>query len=157
MSLKPKIEIRPFEVDDAKQLKGMAIERGANLLDWAEAMAMTKGPAFTGLVDGKVAGCGGVVVLWDGVGEAWSIFPDWAKKYKRYVLLYCRRFMEESAEDLKLWRVQATLEEGLPESWLEHLGFVKKCTMTGYQPDGSDAGMWEKIWPERNPYEKGKA
>jgi hypothetical protein len=142
--VRPAITIRPFEAADAEALR-QAIDTGANLLDWAAGAASGAGPAGTGLVDGKVAGCGGVVLLWPGVGEAWSVWAPWAANYRKYMLLYCRQFIGQTMDRHKLHRIQATLRADLPESWLRHLGFVPEGRMRKYGPDGCDSTKWAII------------
>jgi hypothetical protein len=137
--------MRPFEAADAESLRE-TIDVGANLIDWAKALTAASGPAWTGLIEGRVAGCGGMVILWPGTAEAWSVFADWTAAYRRTMLCTCRRAMDSAAREYGLRRVQATLRTDLPDSWLRHLGFTREGLMRRYCVDGCDAAIWARLY-----------
>ncbi len=39
---------------------------------WAQMMG-AKGPCCSGMLDARVVGCGGIWILWPGVGEQWAL------------------------------------------------------------------------------------
>lgn len=136
---------RKFELADADALRE-TIDIGANLVDWAVSMSRCPDQeTFTWLADGRIAAAGGIVRLWPGVGEAWSVFAQWAERYKRLMLIHTRRFLDEKMAAYQLHRVQATLRTDLPDSWLIHLGFEKEGMMRMYCADGCDSAIWSRI------------
>lgn len=115
------VEIRPFKAEDAEGVVQDAIER-----TWAEYNEVA-GPAFTGLIDGKVAGCGGIRI--HGIGEVWAAFAPDAPK--RDVLECTRKYLMQIIEEKKLYRLYAFPKPytAKAEHFAEHLGFKK---MTAY-------------------------
>lgn len=96
------------------------------------------GPAFTWLDDdGKVIACGGVVVLWDGVGEAWFLPTERTQKHARALIREIRHLFLSSS----FRRIHADINANKPrnQKWAEVIGFMPEAEMASYLPDGSDA------------------
>lgn len=97
-------------------------------------------PSYTGFMDGKPLWCGGIVLHWRGVGEAWILpFPE-AKKY-------ARRFHESALVSLHnvirenhLHRVQASVLSDFKEGrrWMIALGFQPESVMRKAGPNKED-------------------
>ena len=86
------------------------------------------GPAFTAECDGKVLGCGGVVVIWPGMGCCWMVLADDIGSHGLWLSKVTIQFMQQVKRDLKLHRLEATaLHESIRnQKWLELLGFTRE-------------------------------
>jgi hypothetical protein len=105
------------------------------------------GYALAATVDGKVVGVGGVIPMWDGVGEGWFILTKDVLDCKVEIILIIHKVMKRMFEDLKLWRLQAHTRADFPKAieLLEHLGFVQEGYMRKYLPDKTDAYLYSKV------------
>jgi len=143
------IYIRDFEASDALMLDGI-IEPGVlgnpQHARWAAAYK-EHGPAFTGVRDGRIIGCGGIMMLWPGVGEAWANLAPAVKHSPKDVLYCLRKGLEIISSAYELRRVQAIATPSFPESvrLLKHLGFVEEGVMRGYWENGEDAVMMARV------------
>jgi hypothetical protein len=90
---------------------------------WAE-VSKQSGPAITAVLNDEILMCGGIRIA--GIGEAWSAYSDKAKQnYRKAMLAITRDYMKRVVDENKLWRLVASNKDGVPETFLEHLGFVK--------------------------------
>ena len=140
---KPNIILRPFEIGDESAIS-KPIE-GAASLSWINESNYRAGPMVTGICNGRIVTIGGIVLLWPGVGEAWSVFDQSAIPFKRYMLLHSRRWILAAAQECHLHRLQATLRTDLPDAWLKHLGFEKEGLLKQFCQDKCDSTMWSMI------------
>ena len=113
------VETRKYRMEDALQILTEPAE-----IAWAKLNEIA-GPGFTGTVDGKVIGCGGIRVY--GVGSIWGVFSQEAKGRKKDLLRIARDSLKEIIETANLWQVFATTKDVSPQqaNFLEHLGFEK--------------------------------
>src|SRR3990167_4557165 len=81
------------------------------------------GPAFTVVVDDKVIGCGGVVVMWHGVGMAWVVVSKDIEPYKVWLTRTVRRALRDIVRALKLHRVEAVVLVDGDTKWVQVVGF----------------------------------
>jgi len=114
-----KVEIKPYRMEDALQI-----------LTEPEDIAFAKlnevaGPGFTGMLDGKVLGCGGIRI--NGLGEAWAVFSPEAKGMKKELLRQSKERFKDMIKLNNLWQIIATTKDISPQqaNFLEHLGFEK--------------------------------
>lgn len=89
---------------------------------------VTQGPAWTITLDGQAIGCGGVVVIWTGVGHAWMRLSDAIAPHGRWMFKVVRATLRDIIRAYGLHRVEAeALEDSLRNNrWLEHLGFNRE-------------------------------
>lgn len=131
----------PFRPEDLVAFRSAAVfgaETEAALIKRAAA-SLAAGPAWTLRRDGRVLGCGGVVLLWPGVGEAWSLSA--AADGAALVMTRAVAAGLAAAEaDHGLHRVQASVrrDNGRGRRWLAVLGFEEEGIMRAYGPDGAD-------------------
>jgi hypothetical protein len=101
---------------------------------------LTRGPAYTIVYANQIVWCGGVVILWPGVAEAWAVpsmsLADCPVAFHRDVKIVLGQLIET----MQLRRVQCTVHNLFRSSrkWLEKLGFHFEGEMPKYGPDGSD-------------------
>lgn len=95
---------------------------------------------------GKIIGCAGVVDMWPGVAEAWTLLSDEAKTKPFFLHRLTLRIMKNIIQTKKYRRVQAIVCWSDPVSvkWIERLGFIKESIMKQFGADGSDHAMY--VW-----------
>lgn len=129
----------PFE---AKHIFGLwgAAERDQmtehKLIEYA--VTYEQHPAVS-FVDGeKLVACGGLVIPWPGLAEAWlRAIPD-CERYRVGLFRLSKRALEMNIRGLKLRRVEATLNSAFAPGirWAEHLGFWKESELPNFGPRG---------------------
>lgn len=97
------------------------------------------GPAMTGLYDGVPVFCGGIVVLWPGVGEGWLYVSEQVAGHRLSFHRAVREWIGRLCADWKLHRLQVAIPDwnGMSCRWIKRLGFAEEGPMRGYGPDGS--------------------
>jgi hypothetical protein len=98
------------------------------------------GVSTTILIDGRVAFCGGVTKVWPGVGEAWLMSSDLARRNPLLLTKTARRFIASAMDALALHRVQCFVDTSDQRAvrWPPALGFQHEGTLRRYGFDGSD-------------------
>jgi hypothetical protein len=137
------IEIRPATQVDLEHCRQNPLEDATKDYPHLD----LNGYALTGLIDGKIAGVGGVVVLWEGVGQGWFILTKDVLNYKVEIVLLLHKVFDKAIEDCKLWRAEAAIRCDFPRAiaLIEHLGFTREGCMRKYFPDKTDAFIYAKV------------
>jgi RimJ/RimL family protein N-acetyltransferase len=99
------------------------------------------GTAVTCLLNGQPVGMFGIVELWTGVAEMWSIISEDARRYPKQLTLVGKAVCDIAAQSLRLHRLQITVrsDEEASLRWANYLGFEIEGLMRRYTPDGVDA------------------
>lgn len=111
---------------------------------------MERGPSGALYYNGKLLGIIGVVMLWKGVGEVWTIIDDSVKQqFKRQLIVGVRTALDIAQQSLGLTRVQVAIESAADysQSWPLALGFTLEGVMRNFGMDGSDYTLYGRIRP----------
>lgn len=99
-------------------------------------------PAFTGMLKGKPAVCGGVIPYWKGRGYLWTVFDETSKGC--FVPVF--RGIKSLLRDLRPHYIRLEMavpcdfEIGLRRAHM--LGFITECERASrFLPDGSDCAL----------------
>lgn len=103
--------------------------------------------AWTGLLDGKVIVCAGVLHIDDYFGQAWSFVSEDFTKENLSVKMKCIKGIKNGLDRLPLRRIQADTETWFLEAqrFLRFLGFEKEGIMRSYTPVGDDSILYSRI------------
>lgn len=147
----PTIEIVPFRREHYERAVGLTSLSGMTSAR-AGLLYERGGPAFTGLVDGEVGGCAGVVLFWPGVGEAWAVLTETGREHPVQATELVRTGLRTVIDGMRLRRVQADVSaDFLPgHRWIRLLGFSYEGTMPRYGPNGEDFVRYV-MFPETTP------
>lgn len=107
--------------------------------------------AYTGMVEGKIIGCAGIIVAWDGVGMAWAAITPAAEPHMIWVSKIIRRFMRDIIRAHKLHRVEmvALADSQRNQRWAEFMGFSREGSVARqYTTDRRDMIRYE--WVKNN-------
>jgi hypothetical protein len=98
------------------------------------------GVAFTAFRGGKAIAILGVVNIWPGVGEMWSIFDNQAREIPATALRTGRSFGDIAIRYLQLHRLQITVrtDDNRAFRYAEAIGFKTESVMRKYGPDQVD-------------------
>jgi len=110
------------------------------------AVIAEKGYTWSMVEADSVLAMAGIVPLWHGVGEAWSLMTPEA-------IIHIKELHDKAKKVLESFfnqgwqRIQTTVRAdfGQGKNWLEHLGFEDEGTMEKYGPDGKDYVRWARI------------
>lgn len=118
-----------------EQMTELAIAREAN------------GQCITGWVDGKIVGCGGIDIMWPGVGEVWMFLSYEADKQTVRAFRVIKKGIRKLIEDNDLQRCQAWCGKDFTQghTLFRHLGFKPEGIAEKYLPDGTDAILYARI------------
>lgn len=104
-------------------------------------------PAFAGLVDGLLIGCGGVINIWPGLAEAWLALTPYAKAHVSFLYRQALRFLDWVVPTYHLRRVQTTVQADWFEAnrFIKRLGFLFVAQLDKYGPNGEAHNLYEMV------------
>lgn len=101
------------------------------------------GPAYTGVLDGKVIGCAGIIQSTFGSGTLWALLHRDAARHMLGIHRCAKRLLDLH----QMRRLEATTEVGFLAGckWLEMLGFKPEGIMPSYGPDGASHWRYGRV------------
>jgi len=141
-------ELVPFKADHMAGVRWTEEKLAERLGDRAF-VSYEKHPGYSLFCNGVFVGAGGIVVLYQGVGEAWAIAGRPLSRL--HTLSFHRgitRIMDDLARDLKLRRLQAMVRASFEQSheWVQRLGFEREATLRRYGINGEDMTMYARFF-----------
>lgn len=131
------IELRSYIPEDYIKIKRKQFDL-LTLLKFPDpkvmAQVLTKGPAYTGIVDGEILACGGIMPFWKGVGEAWVISSEIVCKHPLFFAKTIWRKLNILIKEMELERIQTIVdaENKISMNWVERMGFKNEGLMRKY-------------------------
>lgn len=97
------------------------------------AKSLLRGPAYT-ITNGVPVACGGILPLWEGVGEGWIVTSPLVEKYPYTFAKTVWRETERLIRSLNLDRIQTVVdaEHTVSQIWVERMGFENEGLMKKY-------------------------
>lgn len=107
-------------------------------------------PAFTALFEGEIVGIGGMIILWEGVGEMWLMLTANCKREGVFGIIAfeaIKKKVDELIKEHKMRRVQCTVRVDFPKArkMVVALGFQLEGLMKKYCPDSCDVWLYARI------------
>jgi len=115
--------------------------------------ALAGADTWTGLVDGRVVGCAGVLPQWPGRAIAWALLTrDLTARHFLRVHLKVLRVLR-GAQDRGVRRIETTVDAGFDAGhrWARLLGFRPEGLMRAYSPDGRDHVLYACLGEAKAP------
>ena len=140
----------PYKPEHLDQVRRHAYEKQVGTAEERQRASLAHaegGPAYTAFQDGEPIACGGIMILWKHVGEAWFAMrydkPDIVIPIFRTVKKYLGFLME--LHNLK--RVQVLVRADWPESirFSQKLGFEAEALLRKFTPDLKDCFILSKV------------
>lgn len=122
-------------------------------------MQAPKNNCYTVIFEDCIVGVGGLMVLWEGVGELWLMLTADCKKHGFYGIIALSAIkdkMEELIENNNLRRAQATIRTDFPQAikMIESFGFEREGLLKQYCPDKGNVYMYAKMIRRPNGHER---
>ncbi len=110
------------------------------------AVIAEKGYTWSMVESGRVLAMAGVMPLWKGVGEAWSLMTPEALQHGTALHLKAVKVLK-SLFNQGWWRIQTTVRADFGEGlrWAERLGFKDEGLMEKYGPDSKDYIRYARV------------
>jgi hypothetical protein len=101
------------------------------------------GPCYTAFAGGTVIACAGVVEIWKGRAQVWSLLSDQFPVYRKAIHKAVKTFLR----DYRMRRLECVIDPNNPAArrWAEHLGFEFEGYMYGYTPNGETQMMLVRL------------
>lgn len=136
------ITLEPFKAEHAYRISKMMSN------DFVEAMRFheSRCTSFTAFYNEDVMCCGGVNVLWEGVGEAWTVNGPLTLKYPVTFHKIIVRWLKLLTDKHRLLRLQSIVDAQNETHirWIESLGFEREGTLRKYH-GGKDYHLYARI------------
>ena len=147
------IEIKPLKASDILELIEHGIkELGIKTMPNEDLKSIAEqreesGLGITGRVDGKIIGCGGIDMIWDGVGEVWLLLSTYIDEHPKEGYICIKNGFEKLIKDNNLRRVEGYGRVDFPQSHIlfKHLGFKVEGKKRKYTLDGVDVILYAKV------------
>lgn len=139
------MDVVPFEVEHLETIMLQpAQQHFFSYFDPAYSHALKlSGPAFTGIHEGRVLGCAGLVKQWENRAIAWALLSgDIGNEFVR-IHRAVHRFLELTSFDRVEAHVDADFEQG--HRWIHMLGFKQEGYMKQFNPNGGDAVLYARL------------
>lgn len=113
----------------------------------AQARLLACGPSVSLLRGGEVVACGGCMILWRDVAEAWMRTSPLVEVYPLALVRVVRRFLAGVWEDLRLRRMQCVVRADYARAlkFASLAGMRREALLHRYGPDGADYIMCARV------------
>ena len=103
--------------------------------------------SFSGIENGYLIACGGIMPIWEGVAECWFFGGELLRSRKLSVVKTLVSTLAEMVREQNIRRLQAVVhcEWDEAQRFVEFLKFKQEGLLEGYGPDGSDHYMYSRI------------
>lgn len=139
-------ELIPFEPEHIIPLAKEPMN--ANIADWYESgyakAAKELTQAVTGLVDGEIIGCCGVLEMWTGRGHIWTVVSERVRKNPVQIFKGMRRYFDS----LNFRRLEMDIPIDLEVAHRRaiFMGFELETPLARkFLPDGKDASIYVRV------------
>jgi RimJ/RimL family protein N-acetyltransferase len=141
----------PFVVNHAFEIEGGEFDGlSAQKMIGIQSMLETQakfGFAYTCFLDGKPVAVFGCSILWEGVGEMWSVIGDIARTKPVAMTKVGIAFVDICQISLGLHRLQITVKTSNNSAvkWARAIGFISECVMKRYSADKLDYNLMVRL------------
>lgn len=103
--------------------------------------------AYTAIKDGRIIGCAGITLMWEGVATAWTVMGPDAHKYMFWATKMTRRFIRDTIKAYNLHRLEmvALADNDRNRRWAKFLGFQEESLARCYTSDQRDMIRYEWV------------
>lgn len=97
------------------------------------------GPCYSAFVGNQVIACAGIVEIWTGRAQVWSLLSDQMPQYRKTI----HRAVQQFLAGYRVRRLECIVDprSAAAVRWARHLGFKYESTMRRYTPGGEDQFM----------------
>uniref|UniRef100_A0A6M3IIV0 N-acetyltransferase domain-containing protein n=1 Tax=viral metagenome TaxID=1070528 RepID=A0A6M3IIV0_9ZZZZ len=138
------LEIKPLTQTDIDHISEHALEPIAGYPPCKDVPAHS----YAAWVGDKLVGCGGVIPMWEGVGEGWLAVHRENSQHRELLTALCiRELLDNIIKSANLRRVQAVIRTDFAKAILlvETLGFKREGELVEFCPDKCNAYIYARI------------
>jgi hypothetical protein len=101
------------------------------------------GPCYSAFCGQQVLACCGVVELWPGRAQVWSLLSVWMPQYRKTIHQAVKTFLT----GYRVRRLECVVDPRSETAmrWASHLGFIVESRMEQYTPNGDDQLMYVRM------------
>jgi hypothetical protein len=101
------------------------------------------GPCYSAFVGMDVIACAGIVEMWRGRAQVWSLLSEQMPRYRKAVHKAVKGFLD----GYRVKRLECVIDPRSETAmrWATHLGFHVEHLMRAYTPEGDDQLMYVRI------------
>lgn len=103
------------------------------------------GPAWTGVLDGKVVGCAGIMPQWEGYAIVWAYFGMLPPRHWPRVVRFIRKTLD--AAGTRRLEANVVVGHGAACRLVNLLGFEIEGARKAFSPDGNDCFLYGRVAP----------
>ena len=139
-------QIEHFDRIHLRPMDALGIQGIPDLRERLIRVSLMRTTAVSALADDEVMFCGGLMILWPGVAEAWLLTSPLVEQYPVWFHRTVDRFLREKEIELGLRRIQMTVHQDhvTGKRWAERLGFACEVRMAKYGPQGHDYYLYAR-------------
>lgn len=140
---------RPADYVEALAAKGHDVSLRVGTPQEIARLYAKYGPAYTAWIDGRIAGCMGVMIPWEGHGDGWAVWTPTGLRHAGLVHRATRTGLAQIIRDYRIRRLQADVIAAFPAGrrWAEHLGMRLEGLMPSYGPEGETFARYAWVRP----------
>ena len=117
--------------------------------DWKSMVDRSIAPelSWSGIHNGHLVGCGGIIPIWDGVAECWLVGGWRLGTHRLSAVRALTATLARQVKEQQLRRLQAVVRADWDEAvrFVEFLRFQREGLLRGFGPDGSDHYVYARI------------
>ena len=117
--------------------------------DWKSMVDRSIAPelSWSGIHNGHLVGCGGIIPIWDGVAECWLVGGWRLGTHRLSAVRALTATLARQVKEQQLRRLQAVVRADWDEAvrFVEFLRSQREGLLRGYGPDGSDHYVYARI------------
>ena len=134
----------PYKAEHMLTLQVQQAQRGSFPCTPEYAKSAEGPQSWTALEGDEILGVGGVLAIWEGRGQVWSILGAGAGKHFKELHRACLKILADAPQR----RLESDCVCAFPagHKWLRMLGFhLEAACARAYYPDGSDASLYSRV------------
>lgn len=144
-----RLERRQYETDDVGKLDTFELMSITKIVGWPGVYNLfsNHGSAYTWYDGEKPVMCGGILVCWQTMGEAWFVGDKAIQLYPYAAWKAAHEQLETDIERFKLLRIQCNVRVDWPEAihFAEKMGFQRECVMRKAGPFAEDVILYSRV------------
>ena len=146
-------ELRLFKPSDAKQLsiQPMQVIDQSLFENWSNdkwaSFGLHEYPSVTGLRDGEIIMCAGIIPRWEGRAISWALLGNAVGRYDMLWIHRQAKWFVETQLKNGFRRIEGHVHEPFKAGhrWMRMLGFVSEGLMRQYDPQGRDMRLYARF------------
>lgn len=135
-----RLSLGPIQAEIQSFLAGVNADALVGPYTWTAFAAAVASPV-------EVIGCGGIMPLWPGVGQAWALIGRVPRRCWPAATAFVRATLHTAMEVGGLHRIQASVRTGFAPGarWAERLGMDFEGTARAYDPARVDHDLYAMV------------